>query len=484
MRLAARGRAAVDSERRPQPVLAVLGRVLQDGERRLQLRLDDVGEPPGAARPGSGEVGRRAARVVLGAATLELLRLHLERGRDPCRRGLGEDAHAAVGVGVGAGRRPGVEERPRHDPGETRGRESRRHVAAERAHRCRERGVDVGLPRVGEGRDEQACAARTHLVHVVHDLRVPAVVEVAQRELRLLLREHVPVAVVVVADVGLVEQRRARALERRPQLLPVPLAHDVGPVRVVRGDHEQHGRVEHRAHVRVVARREPVQQPQRRERPADLGRVDRVGHRDDRLAVAHQALGLRVREAARVCEPRVRSADLLEPRMVRLRRHRGDHERSALRGLADLLDAHASGCRVERAEVAEHLPPIGELAILARDEAEHSLGRRNTRRSRGLGRKQRRGHEGRRRTHETGGAPKAGGPEHRGPLYYAVWEISSCGARAGSREDSRRRRRAAAARGRCTGPCRRCSGPPGEPGGRRPSSRRRHPAARCSRQAV
>ena len=75
--------------------------------------------PPGQ---GAGKLAEGAARVVLGAAALELLGLHLERGRDPRRRGLGEDAHAAVGVGIGAGRRPGVEERPGHHPGDARGR--------------------------------------------------------------------------------------------------------------------------------------------------------------------------------------------------------------------------------------------------------------------------------------------------------------------------------------------------------------------------
>ena len=102
--LAPRRGAPVHPERRAQPVLAVLRRVLQDRERGLQLGVDDVGEPPGAARPGSGEVRGSAARVVLRAAALELLGLELQRRRDPRRGGLRQDAHAAVGVGVGARR--------------------------------------------------------------------------------------------------------------------------------------------------------------------------------------------------------------------------------------------------------------------------------------------------------------------------------------------------------------------------------------------
>ncbi len=45
-RLGPRARPAIHLERRPQPVLPVRRGVLEDGERSLELRLDDVGEPP------------------------------------------------------------------------------------------------------------------------------------------------------------------------------------------------------------------------------------------------------------------------------------------------------------------------------------------------------------------------------------------------------------------------------------------------------
>ena len=284
-------------------------------------------------------------------------------------------------------------------------------MPAERARRAGERGVDVRLPRVGVGRHEEPRAARAHLVHVVHDLRVPTLVDVAHGEPRFLLREHVPVAVVVVAGVGVVEQRRRGSLVARAELLRVPLAHQVRAVGVVRGDHEQHRLGQHRAHARLVARGQAVEQAQRRERSAHLRRVDRVGHRHDRLAVRDQPLGLPIVEPARVGEARVPEPDLLEPRPVRLGGDGGDHEGAALGGLADLLDAHALGRGVERRQVRQHLAPGRELAVLARDEAEHRLGSRDGRR-RGRPGRERGDRRRRRQAPEPEAARQPARPEH------------------------------------------------------------------------
>ncbi len=236
---------SVHRERRPQPVLPVRGRVLEDGERSQDLRLHDVAEPPGAARPGHREAGGGDARVVACGPRLELLRLHLDRRREAGGGRLGEQAHPAVRVRVGAPRRPRVEDRPRDDARVARGGEPRGHVRPESPDRGDERAVHVRLPRLGVGRDEESRPPRAHLVHVVHDLRVPPVVEVREREPGLRLREHVPVAVVVVAHVGVVQHGRRGPLEGRPELPSVPVGHEIGPVRVVRGQHEQHRAVEH-----------------------------------------------------------------------------------------------------------------------------------------------------------------------------------------------------------------------------------------------
>ena len=100
----------------------------------------------------------------------------------------------------------------------------------------------VRLDGLHVGRQKQARAVRPLLVYVVDYLRVPDVVNLINGQLRLDLREGVPVAVVVVADVLVIKLRRRRALVGRAQGLVVPVLHDVHAVRVQRG-HEQDDRV-------------------------------------------------------------------------------------------------------------------------------------------------------------------------------------------------------------------------------------------------
>ena len=289
-------------------------------------------------------------------------------------------------VRVGPPRRPRVEEGTGDDAGPSRGGEPRGDVGPESTRRRHEGAVHVRLPRGGVGRDEQAGPSRPHLVGVVHDLRVPPVVQVPDGEARLRLREHVPVPVVVVADVGVVEHRRGRSLEGRPELPAVPLGHEVGPVGVVRRQDDQHRGVEHRPHAVVVARGEVVQEAKRGERAAHLGRVDREGHGDDGLPAPDDALRLLVAEPPGKGEARVRLADLLEALVVGLGGDRDHHERAPQRRPADLLDAEPVRGGIERLQVLEHLSPGGELPVLAGHEAEDGLGRGD-----GGGRGERRG---------------------------------------------------------------------------------------------
>ena len=311
----------------------------------------------------------------VGVPGAELVRRHLDGGGEPGRRRLGEQAHPAVRVRVGPPRRPRVEEGARDDARRAVGREARGDVGAERVRGGHEGRVHVRLPRVRVGRHEEPRPPRAHLVHVVHDLGVPASVQVLDGQPRLLLRERVPVAVVVVADVRVVEHRGRRVLERSPLLAAVPLGHELRAVGVVRREHEEHDAVEGGAGLRIVARREVVKEAQRGERAPDLCRVDRERHRHDRAAVLDEPAGLRVGEPARIGDPRVRLADLLEPRVVRLGRDGDHHEGTTLRGLADLLDLDPVGRGIEGLQVREHLRPVGELAVVARHEAEHGLGR-------------------------------------------------------------------------------------------------------------
>ena len=292
-------RPAVHPQERAQPVLAVSGGVIQDGPGGGELIVHDVGEAPGPARPGCGEVPGRRPRVVAEAGHEPVApKLH-RRGEIGGSR-LRQDPHAAVRVRVGPGRAPGIEDRLGHDAGPALGHEPRRHRAAERSHRGAQGGVHVRLPGVEVGRDEHARAAPRHLMHVVDDLGPEAVVHVAHGELGLRLREHVPVAVVVVTGVLLVEHGRRRALVGGAHVLALPGGDEVGAVRVVRGDQQEHRLLEDPQHLGLVAARQAVREEEGRQRASHLDGVDRVVHRDDDLAAVQYPLRLLRGESARV----------------------------------------------------------------------------------------------------------------------------------------------------------------------------------------
>ena len=79
-------------------------------------------------------------------------------------------------------------------------------------------------------RQEEPRADLALLVDVVDDLRVPDVVDLIDRELRLDLRKGVPVAVVVVADVFVIKLGRLGAFERRAERFVVPVFDDIDAV--------------------------------------------------------------------------------------------------------------------------------------------------------------------------------------------------------------------------------------------------------------
>ena len=101
-----------------------------------------------------------------------------------------------------------------------------------------------GFDGIEPRRHEDARRVGTHLVHVVDDLRMPHVVQLGDGQLRFLLREHVPVAIVVVADVFLVKLGRAGALEGRAKGAAVPARHDVHAIRIKRWHQQEDGVLE------------------------------------------------------------------------------------------------------------------------------------------------------------------------------------------------------------------------------------------------
>ncbi len=88
----------------------------------------------------------------------------------------------------------------------------------------------VRLDRLHVRRQEKPRAVLTLLMDVVDDLRMPDVVDLIDRELRLDLRERVPVAVVIVADVLVIKLWRLGAFELCSERFVVPVFHDIDAI--------------------------------------------------------------------------------------------------------------------------------------------------------------------------------------------------------------------------------------------------------------
>ena len=172
--------------------------------------------------------------------------------------------------------------------------QAQRHRGPDEVHLAPDQGMDVGVDGIGVGRREDARAGRAHLVLVQPDLREPLVVDGAVEGLRLLLREHEPVAVVVVPDVVVVDPGHPAALVRGAEVLPVPLRlHDLA-VRIERRDEQDHDLVQAPPRLRVLRGGQGVGPLHRHLRGADLGRVDVAGDEDDRASFLDEAGHLRL----------------------------------------------------------------------------------------------------------------------------------------------------------------------------------------------
>ena len=148
-------------------------------------------------------------------------------------------------------------------------------------------------------------AVAAHLVLVEPHRRKPVVPQQLRRVLAFLLREHVHVAVVVVADVRVIEVRDRAVRVRRADVLVEPVGdHDLAVGIQARHEHEDHV-VENLLHVRRVARSRAMHQLHRHLRRADLGRVDAARDEQHELALAEDlvALGVGRRAALEVQLP-------------------------------------------------------------------------------------------------------------------------------------------------------------------------------------
>ncbi len=122
-------------------------------------------------------------------------------------------------------------------------------------------------------------------MHVVDDLRMPDILQF-RREARFGLRENVPVAIVVVADVLVIELRRRRAFIRRAQRLAIPARHDIHSVGILRRHQHDDHVVENGAELRRILREQVVDELNGGVRGGDFGGVNGAGDQHHRLAFA------------------------------------------------------------------------------------------------------------------------------------------------------------------------------------------------------
>src|SRR4051812_39867464 len=108
---------------------------------------------------------------------------------------------------IGARRRPRIVDAVDDDAGFAFCRQLPGHSTAHKIHACLDQRWHVRLPRLDVRRQEEARPGFALLMYVVDDLRSPDILNLVYRELRLDLRESVPVAVVVVTCVMMIKLR-------------------------------------------------------------------------------------------------------------------------------------------------------------------------------------------------------------------------------------------------------------------------------------
>ena len=214
------------------------------------------------------------------------------------------------------------------------------------------------------------------MVHV-DDLRLPLPPGVLEHA-RLDHVQHVGVAVVVVADVLLIQPRQARELVRRADVLHVPLGDHLVAVGIDRRPQQDDDVVEHRFGIGVVrAVDQVVEQLRDVRRTGDFRRVQSAVDVDEGFAFAREPACLGVGQPLRMREPARDLAVPIDLSQVVRRRHEREVHRAPLRRLAGLdeLDVLAGGRQL--LEVVDGLVVGRELVVGAGTEAEHRFGCRH-----------------------------------------------------------------------------------------------------------
>ncbi len=356
-----------------EPLVAVLGDVRDTGQGGGDAVVHLLAERPRVLRVRHREVPARLLR----AERLALLRIDVRIGEIRTRVGdLGQDARLAVVDHVLPRRRPHV---VALDPGDALlalGNQRRRHRLADGGLAQRQDRMDVDVERIGERRHEDPRSVRALLVHVVRDDRPVLVLHQLDVHARFLLRQHEPVAVVVVADVLVVQVRIDARVGRALGLVPV-VDDQMLPVGIDRRDEQDHRVLEHLARCRRRVGGQAVDDVDDRLTVRDLGRVDGGVEQIEGLAFGRQLLRLAVGQPARIGEPAVDGDQPVEAGQVLRRADPQQRVVVAQRRLAEHLELDAVGLFGQQREVLEDLRIRRQLAVSADLEAEELLRRRH-----------------------------------------------------------------------------------------------------------
>ena len=155
---------------------------------------------------------------------------------------------------------------------------------------------------IGVGRNVNARTVFAHLMLVEPELRKPFVVDHAVYVFGFDLREHEPVAVVVVADVVMIEVGHLAALVLGAEIFSVPLGDHDFAIGIERRDEEDDGIVEAAENFRILRSREIVSPLHGHLAGADFRGVNVAGEEEDGFAVVGELIDLLRGEAAGIGE--------------------------------------------------------------------------------------------------------------------------------------------------------------------------------------
>ena len=247
------------------------------------------------------------------------------------------------------------------DARQTRIVDRRRHLRPRQIDRGDERRIEIRIDGVLERRQEQPYTVGAHLVNVVDDFGKPLFVQHARDETRLHLRQHEPVAVVVVPDVLVVQPWQRATLIASALVAAIPADNRIETIGIHRRDHQHDDRIEEHAQIGIGD--EPISERHAHLARCDFGRVNVVADQHHRRLRTPEAREDRVAQAPRIGEQRLRALDLCQPRLIGGRCNHHEQERAPFRRAPQRIDTHVAAALRQRVHVSADLLPIGEQGI-------------------------------------------------------------------------------------------------------------------------